>query len=114
MPKIAIRGLTKTFGDKVVLDGVDLDIQPGESMLVIGGPGSGKSVLLKCILGLLHPDAGSIPVDDEVVVGLYGAALDRVRRTFRLLFLNAALFDSPPVWENVAICHISTAWRRKH
>src|SRR3546814_5058344 len=59
MPKIAIRGLTKTFGDKVVLDGVDLDIQPGESMLVIGGSGSGKSVLLKCILGLLHPDAGS-------------------------------------------------------
>src|SRR3546814_8177668 len=51
MPKIAIRGLTKTFGDKVVLDGVDLDIQPGESMLVIGGSGSGKSVLLKCILG---------------------------------------------------------------
>src|SRR3546814_2845717 len=90
MPKIAIRGLTKTFGDKVVLDGVDLDIQPGESMLVIGGSGSGKSVLLKCILGLLHPDAGSIKVDDEEVVGLYGAELDRVRRKFGMLFQNAA------------------------
>src|SRR3546814_19901739 len=86
MPKIAIRGLTKTFGDKVVLDGVDLDIHPGESMLVIGGSGSGKSVPLKCILGLLHPDAGSIKVDAEEVVGLYGAEPDRVRRTFGMLF----------------------------
>ncbi|MGF1593405.1 MAG: ABC transporter ATP-binding protein [Kiloniellaceae bacterium] len=101
-PKIAIRGLTKTFGDKVVLDGVDLDIQAGESMLVIGGSGSGKSVLLKCILGLLHPDGGSIEVDGEEVVGLYGAELDRVRRKFGMLFQNAALFDSLPVWENVA------------
>lgn len=101
-PKIAIRGLTKVFGDKVVLDGVDLDIQPGESMLVIGGSGSGKSVLLKCILGLLHPDGGSIKVDGEEVVGLYGSDLDRVRRKFGMLFQNAALFDSLPVWENVA------------
>jgi phospholipid/cholesterol/gamma-HCH transport system ATP-binding protein len=101
-PKIAIRGLTKVFGDKVVLDGVDLDIVEGESMLVIGGSGSGKSVLLKCILGLLHPDAGSIKVDGEEVVGLYGADLDRVRRKFGMLFQNAALFDSLPVWENVA------------
>src|SRR3546814_3842808 len=71
-------------------------------MLVIGGSGSGKSVLLKCILGLLHPDAGSILVDGEEVVGLYGAELDRVRRKFGMLFQNAALFDSLPVWENVA------------
>ncbi|GAB4356673.1 MAG: ATP-binding cassette domain-containing protein [Kiloniellaceae bacterium] len=101
-PKIAIRGLTKVFGDKVVLNGVDLDIMPGESMLVIGGSGSGKSVLLKCILGLLHPDAGSIKVDGEEVVGLYGSDLDRVRRKFGMLFQNAALFDSLSVWENVA------------
>src|SRR3546814_19367539 len=71
-------------------------------MLVIGGSGSGKSVLLKCILVLLHPDAGSILVDGEEVVGLYGAELDRVRRKFGMLFQNAALFDSLPVWENVA------------
>jgi len=101
-PKIAIRGLSKAFGPKVVLDGVDLDIAPGESVLVIGGSGSGKSVLLKCILGLLHPDAGSIKVDGEEVVGLYGTELDRVRRKFGMLFQNAALFDSLTVWENVA------------
>jgi phospholipid/cholesterol/gamma-HCH transport system ATP-binding protein len=101
-PKIAIRGLRKAFGDKVVLDGIDLDIHPGESMLVIGGSGSGKSVLLKCILGLLHPEAGSIKVDGEEVVGLAGEDLDRVRRKFGMLFQNAALFDSLTVWENVA------------
>ncbi|HMA16249.1 MAG: ABC transporter ATP-binding protein [Bacteroidota bacterium] len=102
VPKIAIRGLTKAFGPKVVLDGLDLDIEAGQSMLVIGGSGSGKSVLLKCILGLLHPDSGSIKVDGEEVVGLYGAELDRVRRKFGMLFQNAALFDSLSVWENVA------------
>jgi phospholipid/cholesterol/gamma-HCH transport system ATP-binding protein len=102
VPKIQIRGLTKVFGDKVVLDGIDLDIQKGESMLVIGGSGSGKSVLLKCILGLLHPEGGSIKVDGEEVVGLYGEDLERIRRKFGMLFQNAALFDSLTVWENVA------------
>ncbi len=101
-PKIEIRGLRKVFGDKVILDGVDLDIGKGESVLVIGGSGSGKSVLLKCILGLLHPDAGSIKVDGQEVVGLYGSALEEVRAKFGMLFQNAALFDSLPVWENVA------------
>ncbi len=101
-PKIQIRGLKKAFGDKVILDGVDLDIGKGESVLVIGGSGSGKSVLLKCILGLLHPDSGSILVDGQEVVGLYGSALEEVRTKFGMLFQNAALFDSLPVWENVA------------
>ena len=102
VPKIKIRGLCKAFGDKVVLDKVDLDVHSGESVLVIGGSGSGKSVLLKCILGLLHPDDGSIEVDGEEVVGLMGEDLDRVRRKFGMLFQNAALFDSLTVWENVA------------
>ncbi len=101
-PKIEIRGLRKAFGDKVVLDNVDLNVGDGESVLVIGGSGTGKSVLLKCILGLLHPDAGSIKVDGEEVVGLTGKALERVRRKFGMLFQNAALFDSLKVWENVA------------
>ncbi|MDH3475137.1 MAG: ATP-binding cassette domain-containing protein [Rhodospirillales bacterium] len=102
LPKIEIRGLKKAFADKVVLDGLDLDVGQGESVVVIGGSGTGKSVLLKCILGLLYPDAGSIRVDGEEVIGLRGDDLDRVRRKFGMLFQNAALFDSMPVWENVA------------
>ncbi len=101
-PKIRIRGLHKSFGDKVVLDGLDLDVGVGESVVVIGGSGTGKSVMLKCILGLLLPEAGSIEVDGEEVVGLRGRERDRVLRKFGMLFQNAALFDSLPVWENVA------------
>ncbi len=101
-PKIRIRGLHKSFGDNAVLDGLDLDVGVGESVVVIGGSGSGKSVLLKCILGLLTPEAGSIQVDGEEVVGMNDRELDRVRRKFGMLFQNAALFDSLPVWENVA------------
>ncbi|MFQ6017580.1 MAG: ABC transporter ATP-binding protein [Kiloniellaceae bacterium] len=101
-PKIRIRGLEKAFGTKVVLDGLDLDVGVGESVVVIGGSGSGKSVMLKCILGLLRPEAGSIKVDNEEVVGLNGKARDRILRKFGMLFQNAALFDSLPVWANVA------------
>ena len=101
-PKIRIRGLKKAFGSNVVLDGVDLEIASGESLVVIGGSGTGKSVLLKCILGLLTPDAGSIQIDGEETVGLSEREMDRVRRKFGMLFQSAALFDSLPVWENVA------------
>jgi phospholipid/cholesterol/gamma-HCH transport system ATP-binding protein len=100
--KISIRGLTKAFGSKKVLQGVDLDITTGESIVVIGGSGSGKSVLLKCILGLIRPDSGSILIDGQETVGLRGAELDRMRVPFGMLFQGAALFDSLPVWENVA------------
>ena len=64
-PTIRLRGLSKSFGDKKVLDGIDLDVATGTSMVVIGGSGSGKSVLLKCILGLIEPDAGSIEIDGK-------------------------------------------------
>src|SRR5690606_19940217 len=101
-PKIAIRGLTKAFVPKRVLNGIDLDIHEGESLVVIGGSGSGKSVMLKCILGLLPPDSGTIEVDCEQVVGLRGAERERVLRKFGMLFQGAALFDSLKVWENVA------------
>ena len=101
-PKIRMRGLCKSFGDKVVLDGLDLDVGRSESVVVIGGSGTGKSVMLKCVLGLLQPESGSIQVDGEEVVGLHGQELDRVRRKFGMLFQNAALFDSLLVWENVA------------
>ncbi len=100
--KIRIRGLEKRFGSQVVLDGVNLDVGVRESVVVIGGSGSGKSVLLKCILGLLTPNAGSITVDGEEVIGLNGAGRDRVRRKFGMLFQSSALFDSLSVWENVA------------
>jgi phospholipid/cholesterol/gamma-HCH transport system ATP-binding protein len=100
--KIAVRGLKKSFGRKVVLDGIDLDIGEQESVVIIGGSGSGKSVLVKCILGLLEPDAGSITVDGTEVTGIGAREREAVRRKFGMLFQGAALFDSLPVWENVA------------
>jgi phospholipid/cholesterol/gamma-HCH transport system ATP-binding protein len=101
-PKIEIRGLFKAFGSKQVLRGVDLDVRQRESLVVIGGSGSGKSVLIKCVLGLIEPDAGSIKVDGEETVGLRGRERERVMRKFGMLFQGGALFDSLPVWENVA------------
>jgi phospholipid/cholesterol/gamma-HCH transport system ATP-binding protein len=100
-PKIRLRGLAKSFGDKVVLDGVDLDVLPGTSMVVIGGSGSGKSVLLKCILGLLEPDAGTIEIDGQDLLGMSRPERAVVHRRIGMLFQNGALFDSLPVWENV-------------
>ncbi|KJS37677.1 MAG: ABC transporter [Rhodospirillaceae bacterium BRH_c57] len=102
VPKLRLRGLHKSFGPKVVLDGVDLDVMPGESVVVIGGSGTGKSVMLKCILGLMRPDSGSIQVDGEEVVGISARERERVNHKFGMLFQGAALFDSLPVWENVA------------
>lgn len=107
-PKIQIRGLAKSFGSNVVLDGLDLDIGVGESVVVIGGSGTGKSVLLKCILGLLHPEAGSIKVDGEEVLDLSGKARENLRRKFGMLFQNSALFDSLSVWQNVAFALIES------
>ena len=101
-PKIRIRGLRKAFGDKQVLDGIDLDIAAGTSMVVIGGSGSGKSVLLKCILGLVEPDSGSIEIDGQDLTRLDQPAREASRAQIGMLFQNGALFDSLPVWENVA------------
>ena len=101
-PKISIRGLHKSFGAKKVLTGIDLDIAPRESLVVIGGSGSGKSVLIKCILGVLTPDSGSIKIDGEEVVGMTRDEREPVLKKFGMLFQGSALFDSLPVWENVA------------
>jgi phospholipid/cholesterol/gamma-HCH transport system ATP-binding protein len=102
IPKIRIRALRKAFGPKVVLDGVDLEVADGESLVVIGGSGTGKSVLLKCILGILRPDGGSIEVDGVDLMALSRREREEVMRRFGMLFQGAALFDSLPVWENVA------------
>jgi phospholipid/cholesterol/gamma-HCH transport system ATP-binding protein len=107
-PALRIRGLTKRFGDKIVLEGIDLDVLPGTSMVVIGGSGSGKSVLLKCILGLIEPDAGSIEIDGSNVLGNGNRALSTARAKIGMLFQNGALFDSLPVWENVAFGLLAT------
>jgi phospholipid/cholesterol/gamma-HCH transport system ATP-binding protein len=111
--KIRIRDLYKRFGAKQVLNGVDLDVAEGESVVVIGGSGTGKSVLLKCILGLLDPDRGSIQIDGAEVVGLGRSAREQVMHKFGMLFQSAALFDSLPVWENVAfgLIHIKKLGR---
>jgi phospholipid/cholesterol/gamma-HCH transport system ATP-binding protein len=100
--KIRIRGLEKKFGAKKVLDGVDLDVMPGTGMVVIGGSGTGKSVLIKCILGLITADAGVIEIDGEDVLKAPAKRARQLRGQIGMLFQNGALFDSLPVWENVA------------
>ena len=101
-PKISLKNVHKAFGPKVVLDGLDLDVGVGESVVVIGGSGTGKSVMLKCILGLLKPEQGSIEVDGEEVTAMGARERERVLRKFGMLFQGSALFDSLKVWENVA------------
>ena len=105
-PKIEAKGVFKRFGAKVVLDGLDLTVMPGESMVIIGGSGTGKSVTIKSVLGLVTPDKGSIKVDGLEVTRLGGSARERVNRKFGMLFQSAALFDSLKVWENVAFALI--------
>lgn len=100
--KIEIKNLHKAFGKKVVLDGIDLDIHKGESLVVIGGSGTGKSVLIKCIQGLMQPDEGSILVDGEEVVGIDEEQKEQLHSKMGMLFQGGALFDSLSVWENVA------------
>ena len=96
--KIEIKNLYKAFGRKKVLDGVDLDVKKGESLVVIGGSGTGKSVLIKCIQGLLNPDMGSIKIDGKETIG----TKENIHAKMGMLFQGAALFDSLSVWENVA------------
>ena len=111
--KIELVGVAKRFGPKVVLNGVDLAIAPGESMVIIGGSGTGKSVTLKCILGLLTPDAGSIRVDGTSVTGLSARALAAHQARFGMLFQGGALFDSLPVWRNISFALSGAAADRR-
>jgi phospholipid/cholesterol/gamma-HCH transport system ATP-binding protein len=99
--KIEVVDLHKSFGGKHVLTGVNLEVRNGESMVVIGGSGVGKSVLIKCIIGLLRPDSGAIRVDGQEITSLNEKPLNEIRKKFGMLFQAGALFDSLPVWENV-------------
>jgi phospholipid/cholesterol/gamma-HCH transport system ATP-binding protein len=101
MAMIEITNLCKNFGSLQVLRGVNLSVERGESMTVIGGSGSGKSVLIKHIIGLLFPDRGRVTVDGDVLNNLDEQGLNDVRKKFGMLFQGAALFDSLTVWENV-------------
>ena len=100
--KISIKNLHKSFGRKRVLAGVDLDVFPGESLVVIGGSGTGKSVLIKCIQGLLMPDSGSIQIDGIETTDANLADQKKIHAKMGMLFQGGALFDSLSVWENVA------------
>ena len=100
--KISIRNLYKAFGKKQVLNGVNLDVRTGESLVVIGGSGTGKSVLIKCIQGLLTPDMGSIKIDGKEIVGARESLRSDIHSKMGMLFQGGALFDSLSVWENVA------------
>ena len=99
---IETRALKKSFGPQLILDGVDLRIETGESVVIIGRSGGGKSVLLKHLIGLLQPDSGSVTVDGEEISRMNERQLLRVREKFGMVFQGAALFDSMTVAENVA------------
>jgi phospholipid/cholesterol/gamma-HCH transport system ATP-binding protein len=99
-PILELRGVHKRFGGKDVLRGVDLTVAPGQSLVIIGGSGAGKSVTIKCALGLLTPDRGEVLFDGAPVST--GSAIAALRRRTGMLFQGGALFDSLTVWENVA------------
>lgn len=112
-PRIALDGVSKRYGSRQVLDGLDVAVMPGESLVIIGGSGTGKSVTLKCILGLIPIEAGSMKVDGQDVAGLKGAALDAHRTRFGMLFQGGALFDSLNVWRNISFALPGSAAERK-
>ena len=101
-PKIRLVDVCKAFGVQRALDGISLDVADGESLVLIGGSGSGKSLLLKSILGLAAPDSGRIEIDGQDSVGLSGNERMAWMRRFGVLFQRQGLFDSMTVWENVA------------
>jgi phospholipid/cholesterol/gamma-HCH transport system ATP-binding protein len=101
-PKLAWKGVTKRFEGRTVLDGLDLSVAPGKSLVIIGGSGQGKSVTIKTALGLMRPEAGKIELDGQDVVGLSDTKRRKLFSRVGVLFQGAALFDSLTIWENVA------------
>ncbi len=99
---LTLENVHKSFGRKHVLNGINISVPKGNSLVVIGGSGSGKSVMLKCVLGIIRPDSGSVKIAGSEVTGIRGKERDEFLQRFGMLFQGAALFDSLPVWENVA------------
>ncbi|TXT28632.1 MAG: putative ABC transport system ATP-binding protein, partial [Chitinophagaceae bacterium] len=99
---IEIKGLKKKFGDKEVLKGIDLSVQKGENVVVLGKSGEGKSVMIKCIIGMIQPDEGSIKVFNEEIIGLVDQQLKDIRTRIGFLFQSGALYDSMTVRENLS------------
>lgn len=102
---IQLSGVYKSFDSNDVLQGLDLNIRRGETMVIIGGSGTGKSVILKHIIGLMKPDSGKIIIDGKDLATLKERSLDELRKMFGMLFQGAALFDSLSVWENVGFSY---------
>lgn len=100
--KLVIKDLKKNFGSKQVLTGIDLQANKGESIVILGGSGSGKSVLIKIIASLLTPSSGSVKIDEMEVANIGARDRDNLMEKFGFLFQGGALFDSIPIWENVA------------
>lgn len=100
--KLLVKNLVKNFGEKKVLAGIDLEVKKGESVVILGGSGSGKSVLIKIISTLLAPTSGSVKVDGMEVANISAKERDKLMEKFGFLFQGGALFDSLPIWENVA------------
>ena len=104
--KITIKGLSKAFGSKQVLRNLELDVKQGESLVIIGGSGTGKSVLIKNIVGILKPDSGSILIDNKETTNLSDKEHRNMLQKFGYLFQGGALFDSMPIWKNIAFVRL--------
>jgi phospholipid/cholesterol/gamma-HCH transport system ATP-binding protein len=113
-PKILVQNLVKNFGGKKVLTDVDLRVEKGESLVILGGSGSGKSVCIKTIATLIKPTSGSIKIDGVEVSGVAGKERDKLMDKFGFLFQGGALFDSLPVWENIAFRLLNSRKMDKH
>lgn len=112
-PLLQLEGVEKSFGKNQVLRGVDIDVARGQSLVIIGGSGSGKSVMLKNALGLMTPDIGTIFFDGEDVTQATGKTREKMRARIGMLFQSGALFDSLTVWENVAFRLINSEGMRR-
>ncbi len=107
-PKLELNKVYKAFNHNHVLNGIDIEVAEGESLVVIGGSGTGKSVMIKSVLGIIKPDEGSIKIDGNEITNIKGKDRDALMTKFGMLFQGGALFDSLPVWENVSFSLIQS------